>query len=240
MDMRRYFSPLHKVWLGLLVFLSAASVQAQTPVPDLNIVRLQASGLVEVPSDWLSFVLSVTVQDKDSQAVQRQLKEALDQALREARKAESPGQLELRTGAFNLNPVYARDSKINQWQGVAELVVQGRNFEKISTLAGSIHSMAVARTSIGLSRELREETEAKALDLALQQFRAKAQRIAQGFGFGSYTLRELSVSTNAPQEGPAPVMLRMAAASMAEDVPVSVEGGKSLVRVQLSGTVQLK
>lgn len=243
MTMTLHCPSLRSAWLCLALSLPAtwAQAQAAVSVPESNLVRLQASGSLEVPADWLVFVLSATVQDKDPQAVQRQLKDALDQALREARKAESPGQLELRTGAFSLNPVYARDSKISQWQGVAELVLQGRNFEKIGATAGSIHSMAVARSSVGLSRELREETEAKALDLALLQFRAKAQQIAKGFGFVSYTLREVSVNGSASQEGPAPAMLRMAAAvPMAEDAPVAVEGGKSQVRVQVAGTVQLK
>jgi len=238
--MRWNFVSWRHATLVLLCCCPLATVLAQSAVPPENMVRLQASGQVEVPSDWLRFVLSVTVQDKDSQAVQRQLKEALEQALREARKVESPGQVELRTGAFSLSPVYSRDNKISQWQGLAELVLQGRNFEKIGALAGNIHSMAVARTSMGLSRELREASEAQALDLALQQFRAKAQHIAVGFGFASYTLREVSVSSNAPSDGPAPVMLRMAAAPAQEDTPVAVEGGKSLVSIQLAGSVQLK
>ena len=206
-----------------------------------NIVHLQASGSVEVPPDWLSFVLTSTVQDKNPQALQRQLKTALDSALLEARKAEHPGDLELRTGAFNLNPVYAKDGSISNWQGVAELILQGRNFEKITSTAGTIHSMTVARTSLGLSKELQESAEATALDQAVTQFRAKALQLAHGFGFSAYTLRDVSINGRAVQNDPAPGMLRMAAmASPAPDTPVSVEAGKSLVRITLTGTVQLK
>ena len=242
MDMNLHLPVWRKLGVCLALALPVASAQAQVavPAPESNIVRLQASGAVDVPSDWLVFVLSATVQDKDPQTVQRQLKDALDQALQEARKSESPGQVELRTGAFSLNPVYGRDSKISQWQGVAELFLQGRNFEKIGAVAAHIHSMAVARSSVGLSRELREDTEARALDLALLQFRTKAQHIAQGFGFASYTLREVSVSSNAQPDGPAPAMLRMAVLPQGDEAPVAVEGGKSQVRIQVAGTVQLR
>lgn len=203
-------------------------------------IHLQAAGVVEVPADWLSFVLSTTVQGADPQSVQRQLKAAVDAALTEARKAESAGQLEVRTGSFSLNPNYGRDNRISSWQGSAELVLQGRDFDRISRVAGSVRSMTVARTEVSLSRELREQSETQALELAMAQFRSKSQQLAKGFGFTGYTLREVHVQAGPVMDGPAPVMMRMARAATVEDAPVPVEGGKTSVRVSLSGSIQLK
>ncbi len=89
--------------------------------------------------------------------MQSQLKQALDAALAEARKAARPGQVEVQTGNFSLYPRYAgQGQRINGWQGTAELVVEGRDMPAIGQLTGRITTMTIARVGYGLSRERRE------------------------------------------------------------------------------------
>ena len=77
--------------------------------------------------------------------------------------------------------------------------------------------------------------------LAIERFKAKANDVAKGFGFQSYTLREVSISS-ADQEGgrPFPRVMAMQAKAAVADAPVAVEAGKSTVNVTVSGTVQLR
>jgi predicted secreted protein len=184
--------------------------------------------------------LSTTRDATDAATVQSQLKTALDTALAEARKNAQPGQLDVRTGAFSLSPRYTKDGKINGWQGSSELVLEGRDFPRITQAAGRITTLTVANVGFGLSREQRARTETEAQTTAIENFKQKAGELAKGFGFAGYTLREVSV--NASQQG-GPMRPRAMAAeakSFASDAPLPVEAGKASVVVNVSGSVQLK
>ncbi len=227
----------------LLAALTATSLGAHAQpanwqVPQ-NVVQLSASGTVEVQQDLLSITLSTTRDGSDAAAVQTQLKVALDAALTEARKAAQPGQLEVRTGNFSLSPRYGKDGKINGWQGTTEMVLEGRDFARISTTAGKVQTLTLAGVGFGLSREQRARVEGEAQTAAIERFRAKATEIAKGFGFAGYSLREVSVNAN--DQGFVPRMKVMAMEMRAaSDAAVPVEAGKSTVVVTVSGSVQLK
>lgn len=221
---------------------SAGRVWAQSPPypPPQNVLQLSATGTVEVQQDLLSLSLTTTREGADANAVQSQLKTALDAALTEARKAAQPGQLDVRTGNFALYPRYSQGGKISGWQGTAELVLEGRDFPRITQTAGRIQTMTLGGVSFGLSREQRAKVEGDAQSIAIDRFKAKAAELAKGFGFSGYSLREVAVNTN-DQGFPRPVrMLAMEAKAAQADMPVPVEAGKSMVVVTVSGTVQLK
>jgi predicted secreted protein len=172
--------------------------------------------------------------------IQSQLKTAIDAALLEAKKAAQPGQLEVRTGNFSLYPRYGRDGKPIGWQGSAELVLEGRDFARISSTAGKIQTLTIGSVNFGLSREQRAKVEGDAQGQAIERFKARASEIARGFGFAGYSLREVNVSANDQGFAPRPRMLAMEAKAMTADTPVPVEAGKTLVMVTVSGSVQLK
>jgi predicted secreted protein len=226
---------------GLALFASAACAPAQTPVlsPPQNVLQLSANGSVEAQQDLLSLSLSTTRDGADSQAVQSQLKEALEAALTEARKSAQSGQMDVRTGTFGLYPRYGRDGKISGWNGTAELVLEGRDFARITQTAARITTLTVRGLGFGLSREQRAKVEGDAQAAAIEQFKAKAAELAKGFGFSGYTLREISVTSN-DQVGPRPRVMAMEAKAGAADMPVPVEAGKSTVLVTVSGSVQLR
>ncbi len=209
------------------------------PVPQ-NVVTLAASGTVEAQQDLLSISMNTTKEGPDAATVQAQLKVALDAALTEAKKASQPGQLDVRTGNFSLYPRYARDGKVNGWQGTTELVLEGRDFARISTTAGKIQTLTLGNVSFGLSREQRTKVEAEAQTIAIDRFKAKADTIAKGFGFAGYTLREVAVNANDQSFQPRPRMMALEAKSSMADAAVPVEAGKSSVVVTVSGAVQLK
>lgn len=225
------------------IFLGVTALQAQ-PLPNAppyNVVQLSASGSVEVGQDLLMVSLNTTREGTDAATVQTQLKAALDAALAEAKKVAQPGQLEVRTGNFSLYPRHGRDGKVNGWQGSTELVIEGRDFARISSMAGKIQTLTIGHVSFGLSREQRARVEGEAQSAAIERFKLKASDIARGFGFGGYTLREIAVHANDQGYVPRPRIMAMEAktATLA-DAPVPVEAGKSTVVVTVSGTVQMK
>jgi predicted secreted protein len=227
---------------GLL--LAALAAAADTPPPQ-NVLQLSTTGTVETAQDLLSLNLTTTREGPDAAGVQAQLKSALDAALAEARKSAEPGQMDVRTGSFAVYPRYSASSgsgsgKITGWRGTAELVLEGRDFARITQAAARVSTMTIGSIGFGLSREQRAKVETDAQTQAIERFKAKALELARGFGFSGYTLREVNVAAN-DFGGPRPMMRMTAAAQgMAESSPVPVEAGKATVTVTVSGSVQLK
>jgi predicted secreted protein len=138
--------------------------------------------------------MGTTVSGQDANVVQTQLKQALDAALAVARPAVQPGQLDVRTGNFSLYLTHDKNGKVNGWQGTTELVLNGRDFSRITATAGKIKSLTLANISFGLSREQRAKVEDEAQAIAIERFKAKALEVSKGFGFSAYTLREVRIS----------------------------------------------
>jgi predicted secreted protein len=149
--------------------------------------------------------------------------------------------MEVRSGAFSLQPRYGNDGKINGWVGNTELVAEGSDFARIGSAAAKIQTMAISNLSFGLSRTARTQLESQAQVLAIDGFKLKAAQIARGFGFADYGLRELNVQSADQPGGPMPRMMAMRTSAMVADAaPMPLEAGKSLVTVTISGAVQLK
>ncbi|HSC61997.1 MAG TPA: SIMPL domain-containing protein [Caldimonas sp.] len=228
-------------------FLVAASIgnraHADTPPPQ-GVLGLTANASVEVAKDLLAVTFSTTREGNDANAVQAQLKQALDAALAEAKKAAKPGQVDVQTGNFSIYPRYANATSsakpaITGWQGTAEVIVEGRDMAAIGQLTGRITTMTIARVAYRLSREASQRVEGDVAAEAVAAFRAKATSYAKLFGYGGYAVREVSVATSDPQPGPVP-MLRMQAATASSGDALSVEPGKALVTATVNGTVQMK
>ena len=227
--------------LGLLPWSAArAQTPGAAPAPH-NVFQLSAAGEVEVLQDLLTLSLAITREGVDAASVQSELRQAVDVALTAVKKTAQPGQLDVRTGDFSVQPRYAQGGKINGWHGRAELVLEGRDFPRITQAAARATSMTIERVGFGLSREQRARVETEAQALAIERFKAKAGEIAQAFGFSGYAFREVTVSST--DSGFQPRMVASMAKGMraaVADAPVAVEPGKSLVQVTVSGSVQAR
>ena len=227
---------------AIITWASSPFAQTATITRDTvqNIAQLSSTGSVEVQQDLLSISMSTTVSGADASAVQMQLKQALDAALAVARPAVLPGQLDLRTGNFSLYPRYDKNGKINGWQGSTELVLDGRDFSRITATAGKIQSLTMGNVSFALSREQRARVETEAQTIAIERFKAKALEVSKSFGFTNYTLREVSISANDQGFQPRPRVMAMQAKAADAESAISVEAGKSTVLVNVNGSVQMK
>jgi predicted secreted protein len=173
--------------------------------------------------------------------VQEQLKAALEAALADARSTAQAGAMEVRSGNFSLVPRQGRDGRISGWQGTAEMVLSGRDFERIAAAAGRIQGLTVAGVAFGLSREQRERLETQAQAQGIERFRLRAGEVARAFGFSGYTLREVNVSSQELGAPPRPRFMAMEVrSSSATEAPLPLEAGQATVQVTVSGSVQLK
>ncbi len=226
--------------LALLTALAAMPTRADTPAPQ-GVLSLTASASVEVTKDLLGVTFSTSKEGTDANAVQAQLKQALDAALAEAKKAARPGQVEVQTGTFSLYPRYAPKGGISGWQGTAQVIVEGRDMAAIGQLSGRIASMTIASVDFRLSREANQKVEGEVTAEAIARYRAKATDYARQFGYVGYAIREVTVSTSDPQERPFPAAMRSKALSASSSgEALSVEPGKALVTATVNGSVQMK
>ena len=237
------FTPLPA--LILYAALSIAPVaRAQAPQTEAQqILQLSASARKEVQHDWLSIVVRAQQESADPVALQNQLKTTLEAALSSLRPRLEPQQLEVRSGHFGIYPRHNNQGRVTGWQGQADLVVEGRDFARVSQLAGNLPRMTVAQADFSLSREGRQQLEAEVQSQAVQNFRQRAQALARDFGFAGYTLRQVNVSAvDRPEPGIQPRMLVAEAAMAPAAAPSAIPlvAGKDEVRITVSGSIQLR
>lgn len=234
--MERMFS---KATMTLCVATVSVAAPAQMLPPLQDVLTLTASAAVEVQYDVIAMTLSTTRDGTDAATVQAQLRQAIDAALTEARKAQRPGQIEVRTGAFSLTPRYGnRGAAITGWVGTGEVVLEGRDMATIAQVAGRLSTLTVNRVAYALARETRERVEADAVSQAIVRFRARAGDYAKQFGFNGYTVREVNVGTSDPMIVQPMVRQRMVA-NAAADESIPIEAGKATVTVTVNGSVQM-
>jgi predicted secreted protein len=222
-----------------LVGTAIQAAQAGAP-PVADLVSFSTTASVDVTQDLLGITLQAVREGQDAAQVQAQLKAALDAALVEARRSAQEGAMEVRTGNFSLYPRYGKDGRINGWQGQAELVLQGRDSQRVAQTAGRLVGMNITSVGYSVSRQLAEKHEAEVTAQAIRKFRVKGSELATQFGYASYVLKEVSVQAGDLGGGPRPVMYRARAEmAIAADASVPVEAGKTTLSATVSGTVQM-
>lgn len=236
-------------WVGAACLAAAAAAQAggadsvgpasTDEARAANQVSFSSTASLEVTKDVLFVTLQASREGVEAAAVQAALKQVLDAALAEARRAAQPGLLEVRTGNFNLSPRYGRDGRPNGWTGTADMTLEGKDIGRVAATAGKLVSLNIVQTGYSLSRELREQHESSLIAQAIQRYRARADEIARQFGFSGYRLRELNVQTSDGEIGRPMPMMRSMAVATADAAPLPTEGGKGLLTATVQGSVQL-
>jgi predicted secreted protein len=231
-------------WPKALVALSLACAAplaaAAADSPPAHQLAFSASASMEVAHDVLTVSLQAMREGNDAAVVQSALKQVLDTALNEARKAADPAALAVRTEGFNLSLRYGRDGKPSGWTGTAGLVLEGRDIARVAATAGKLPGMNIVGTGYSLSRELRERHESTLTAQAIQKFRSRAEEMARQFGYSGYQLREVNVQTSDSElGGRPPVVMMRSSAVQADAAPLPTEGGKGLLSATVQGTVTL-
>lgn len=220
-----------------------ATAQAQTPPTKDNLLGLAAQSSVKAPQDYLLMTLVATKEGTNGQTVQADLKKVLDKTLAMATPQEKSDLLKVRTGQFRVAPVYDnKTQRIQGWRGTAQIVLEGKDFIRITTLAANIENMPVVNVAFGLSPEARVKYEDEAQRLAVADFRARAGVLTKQFGFTNYTIDNVQVNSSQDTPMPAPMMARggdMMSMSKASS-PVPVEAGETTVTVNVNGSVQMR
>lgn len=225
--------------LAATLALTATASHADAALPQ-NVVRFSTSATQEVTQDLLSITLQATREGSQAAEVQAGLKQVMEAALTEARKTAQAQGMEVRTGAFSVQPRYNSTGRINGWQGFAQLILEGTDIARITQATGRLNQLNVINVNYGLSRALREQYESSLTSQAIARFKTRASQIASDFGMKGFTLGEVSVSSTDPGFEPRPYLAKaMAMRAEAADAPLPVEPGKGVLSVTVNGQVNL-
>lgn len=226
-------------WVCSSLVLQGGVAWAQTPAEPHNVVQFSAQAQQEVAQDWLTVVLQARQSGADMASVSQQLKTVLAHALQSLAKDAQAPSVEVSTGNFAVSPRYGREGQVLDWQGSAEVLVQGRDMQRLAAVVGRVPGMGIASTRYSLSRTASQNLQTELRQQAIANFRQSAQAVARDFGFAGYVLREVSVQNSS--EAPQPFAMARSQGVMlaAEAAPLPVQAGKSVVQVTVTGSVQL-
>lgn len=226
--------------LTLLSLPLAAQVKdAHSKETPAGVLSLDAWASAEVPNDTAIMTLFVERQAGEAEAAADGAARALDQATRQARAVSG---VNARTGGFGTFPSYDRNGKIAGWRSRAELILESKDFARLASLASRLNPlMQIAGVAFTLSREERQREERALIEQAAAAFRDKAQFSTHAFGYERYGIREVQVNTGGRYEQPpVPRMARALSTPAQEAPPLPLEGGRAVVSVQVSGSVQME
>jgi predicted secreted protein len=223
---------------GTVLALAACHASAQTVPPPAGVLNLDASASLDIPQDVVHITLSYEQQSDDPATLSEALNQRTEQVLLAAKRQSG---VTAQTGALSVYPSTDRDGHISGWRGRSDVRLDSHDFTAASKLAGSLSSqMQVSNVVFSLSPEARDAAQKKLSGEAIAAFRQKAANASAAFGFGSYTIREVSVSAG-ESSPPRPMMMmaRMSTQASPKVADVPLEAGESTVTVNVNGSVQM-
>lgn len=236
-------------WKNLLAsttLLTACVLSANAAPNDLpmNLVTLSTEVSQNVEQDTATIRLYTEQENANPKALAKEINQTLTQALNISKKYQPA--IKSWSGGYQTWPV-SNKNKIIKWRARAEIVLESKDFDAISQLAGTLsETMQIGDMSFSLSREKRLEVEKSLYKSAIEAFKAKAETITQQFGFQKYALVDIDFNVNTPGIYRARANMVMAADGIAETssakmaAPLSMAAGESQVTLRINGRIQMQ
>lgn len=216
-----------------LVFLGAARADESDTV--LDRVEFQTQAAREVDNDLTRVVLAVEKENADPARLADEINRAMDWALKTARAQAG---VRSRSGAYHTFPVYDQQ-RIVRWRAAQELILESEQNTTLNGLIGRLQERLQVRSmTFSVSEQQRARTEQALTQEALDNFRERAQAIAERLGAAGYDIVRLQLQDDAGMP-PMPVQ-SMARMLKAEDAAVASEAGTSRLSVGVYAVIQLR
>ncbi len=177
---------------GALLAFAACQASGADRRTALGRAESQCERSLDVPQDVVHITLAYEQQSDDPATLAEALNQRTEQVLLAARRQSG---VTASTGALSIYPSTDRDGHISGWRGHSEVRLDSHDFAAASKLAGSLSpQMQVSNVTFSLSPQARDAAQTKLGNEAIAAFRQKAVAASAAFGFGGYTIREVSVS----------------------------------------------
>lgn len=231
---------------ALSTTLLAASILGLTAHPALadsdntpryRLIQLQADATREVANNQMEAILFTELNSKSPASLSQDISKILNEAMRQAAKYP---QVKVSTGAQNTYPVYDDKNKLSSWRARAQIELKSTDFKATSDLIAALQErMQVQSINFSVSDQERKRVESELLVEASQAFQQRARLVQQSWQATGFEL--VSMDLNAVNNERPPIMYAMKARdSMGQAESQNVQGGNSQIRVNASGSVQLR
>ncbi len=226
----------HSLTALLVLALSATySFAADEKKSSGTLLSFSAEASQAVANDLALATVFVEANDAKSAEVARKVNTAIAQALATAKRFAD---IKTRTGSTWTSPVYGKNGrKIESWQMRSELQLESRNIASLSELVGTLQadSLNVSQITLQVAPETRRKAEDQVTLAALSAFEAKSRNVAGNF---KKRYRIVRINIDGGNAGPVYPMVR-SAMMKAEAAPMPIEGGDSVISVNVSGEIEL-
>jgi predicted secreted protein len=223
---------------GLLALAAMSSADAQTmpPPSDQSILHLTETAQRDVPRDLLHATLAAEASDSDATKVQAEINQRMAGALTRIKQVPD---VTVETSGYSVyrdNP----DKTPAHWHGSQSVVVTGKDFATLLTLAGALQQQGLVMQALtpDLSREARQSIEDSLTDEALARLQQRAARIAAAIGTKVGGFHMMSVGNVSSPPPPIRAMAMAAPGAAAMPAPVA-EAGSATVSITVTADIVL-
>lgn len=222
--------------LSVLALAATGQARAADETARYNQIHFQVERSRPVENDRMQAVLSVTAEDENAAHLADQINRTTAWALK---TAKAQHKVEARTASYQTYPVYDKN-KIRRWRGTQELVLEGSDFSALGNLIGQLQErLQVTTINFSLSPARRAAAEDEMITQALEAFKQRAELVRKQLAAKSYRIVDAFIDTGGGQ--PVPIVRRAGAMAAAEAVaPPAVQGGTSMLTVNVRGVIELQ
>lgn len=225
------------LFMGMLAAEPVAAQELEPPQPPT--IRVQGVAEIEVVADKAEVALAVETTAANARAAGEDNARIMERVIRALVAAGVP-RTAIRTRNYSVFPEYdyreQEAPRIRAYRASNQVVVETTKLGEVGRLIDTALQAGANRVE-GVSFGLRDAAAAQAAALrqAVQNARAAAETLAAALGV---RLRDVVHATTeaVPMAGPPPVMLRAAAADMAEAAPTPIQPSEQRVSARATIT----
>ena len=220
------------------LFMLAGLPAGAAEPPTYDRVHLTTTASQAVENDLLIAEMFAQAEGQDTSALAADVNGRIGWALEQARTDSA---VKMQTLEYQTHPVY-RDNRVDGWRVTQALRLESADKEALSALIGRLQARLLVRTvGYEVSPSRQQAAEDQLIDRAIADFRARAKRIADAFGKADYRIVDVDVNTGRQAPEPRRYAVRgMAMAEAAAVPPPVLESGTQELRVEVSGSVELR
>jgi len=199
-------------------------------------IHFNVSESQKVANDLVAITFRYVAQAPTGEQVMQQINKKMQAAIRILKNFPN---METQTSQYQVRPVYSKKQIITHWQGQQNLTITTANRAGLPKLLAQLQPyLNYQSMRFHVSEETQQSIKTNLLTKALQSYQNKAKFIARSFGAEHFQIIETRIDTpNLPS--PRNETYLRSAQVMSESVMPAIEGGKSEVRVQVSGKLYI-
>jgi predicted secreted protein len=237
---------MRRQFIVATVLIAAGALQplaAQTPPTASGgaMVLMTGHAELELPNDEAVANFYFETQDADLTRAQSQVNQRVGDGTAALKRADPKAQIE--TSGYSSFPVYSTGTGRNivGWRVRQGVTLRTENLTALpKTIVAAQPHLAVGGIDFRLSKAAREKVEAQLIQQAIANLNARFTAAAQALGVPASRIRIEEVNFGVRDTiGPQPMMARAAPMALEAATPPTLESGRSIERLTVSGKARL-